>query len=273
VPRDFRSTGRFYPRPSGARKERASSLPRAGLTCRRSAPGSAGIPVGLGRRLEASPPRPEPSNGGPPAALQHDQTSRIHTTTSRCNTRGSNPHSPASLEQPASPTQHKETSFQQVARSMQQAAKRVEHQETSFQHDARALPQLARPVERPERLQVVARTPAGGFGSSRAEAKTPANVASRLREGPESAADGPKEGTGGLAGAGPGATTGRVLPGTRAAGRRPRLRCRSSLGRSIPARTSSGQQDGRDADAPGALAALPSCGFCGPTGCESSAQG
>ena len=46
------------------------------------------------------------------------------------------------------------------------------------------------------------------------------NVASRLREGPERAADGREEGTGGLAGPELAAAAGRVFPGTRAAGHR-----------------------------------------------------
>ena len=187
-------------------------------------------PLAPARSLSA--PSPEPKRQAP-TALQHDQTSRY-------NTKGSNPHLPASLEQLASPTQHKETSFQQVARSMQQAAKRVEHQETSFQHDARALPQLARPVERPERLRVVARTPAGGLVSSRAVGQDPSE-----RCKPPSRRTGERGGrTVGGNRRPRGVTTwcrGRKSPCRNTHCRSPaRLRCRNSLGRSSPARTSSG---------------------------------
>ena len=176
-----------------------------------------------------SPPQPGPSSGGPSASLQHEQTSRGHT-------RGSNPHSQASLEQLASPTQHQETSFQHDESALERLARSTQYKETSFQQLARLLEHKRTPLQRPERLRVVAtrsrvvprtsrlvaRSPAEGLVSPRDGAKTLANVASRLREGPERAADGREEGTGSLAGPELAAAAGRAVPGTRAAGRRPR---------------------------------------------------
>jgi hypothetical protein len=137
------------------------------------------------------------SNGGPPSAWPHPQTSPIHTTPSRCNTRPPNPHSPASLPQLASSMHHQGTSFQHGVRSSQHEASPAHHPETSFQHTVRALRHDETPLGHQERLRVVASrsrgvatAPGDKLTSSRVEAKTPAHVASWLGEALVSPADG-----------------------------------------------------------------------------------
>jgi hypothetical protein len=143
----------------------------------------AGDPTAAAGRLAAPagvPAQPQPWSGTPPAALQHQEASPS-------NTRRSHPHSPAFLEQVARRLEHPETSFQQGARSLEQDASLLEHQTASLQQAARSFQQVARPLEHLERLRVVA-------ARSRVVARTPANVAIRLREGPASAAAGAARG-------------------------------------------------------------------------------
>ena len=127
------------------------------------------------RRSGSASPPPEPKKQAP-AALQHQKTSRGHT-------RRSNPHSPASLQQLASSMQQLGTSFQQVARL-------VQHKQSPLRRLARLRALSPAPAGRAVSSRVDAKTPAEALGLLGVVSWPPANVASRLGEGPESAAGG-----------------------------------------------------------------------------------